>query len=215
MKPIKLGLTNDSWNYLVTKDDNLLGIKRFKTYSKTTEIHILRKDTDFSTFKVNYTSGLSLRGNFDFLLDSEDNLICIKKTRNNFIEVHILSKISYYLKFILHKVTPLLSVNKIWAFCISKNNNDLYCLDKSNESGNLEIFVLSSSSNYTEISNTYTTNLPSCNIRNKFDLNNNDDLVLIKDYKRIGDSKMEVHILSKESSYTKFILQKSLPLNSI
>ena len=109
----------------------------------------------------------------------------------------------------------MLSVNKIWAFCISKNNNDLYCLDKSNESGNLEIFVLSSSSNYTEISNTYTTNLPSCNIRNKFDLNNNDDLVLIKDYKRIGDSKMEIHILSKESSYTKFILQKSLPLNSI
>jgi len=157
--------------------------------------------------------------NWDFVMDSKDNLVAIKKgptTGSGKTEVHRLSAASSYTKFDLQTGTGLDYADENWAFTIDSKDN-LVCVKKKGAVGT-EVHKLSASSNYKKFNLHTRTGLHYTYAgANKgdwdFQMDPQDNLVCILKGPSSGSKKTEVHKLSGASNFKDFNLHTSTALH--
>jgi hypothetical protein len=141
--------TDDSWSFCVANNRDVIGIKRNKTGSGRTEVHVLAADTNYQRFSLQTGTALHPTDeHWDFGLASNRDLYAVRRwnTGTGTTEVHILTSSSNYANFALQTGTALEESNSHWAFAVGPTNRDLYCVKrKHTESETTELLVLSSS----------------------------------------------------------------------
>lgn len=125
-----------------------------------TKVHILDGSDQFQSFLLETVLPIGetdLDSNFqvgDYNGDNRPDLYFIKKQAEGKTEVHILSGVSGYQDFILHKRTPLNSVGEDVEFGLSDYNGDgkldLYCMNKQGVNGT-ELYILDGKAEYCSI----------------------------------------------------------------
>ena len=157
---------NADWEFGLgdfNRDGNLdlFCIKKNKTGTNSTEVHILSGKSNFQSFLLQTGTALHENGDNcqfcvgDYNGDGKPDLFCIIKnnTGSKTTEVHVLSGESNYQKFIFQSGTILHETDYNWEFGISNymgnGKKDLYCVNKSNDRDNCsEIHILDGSKNY-------------------------------------------------------------------
>jgi hypothetical protein len=152
--------TDDTWAFAVghwisgTKPD-LFAIKKSKTGSNSTEVHILSGAADFQGFLLQTGTGLQeTDATFDFAVtdwnaDGRPDLVAIKKSRTSSktTEVHVLSGASNFRKYILHSETALHRTDSAFDFAVAdwtrNGRPDLVAIKKRNTaSGSAEVQIM-------------------------------------------------------------------------
>ena len=162
--PLKEG--DSCWDYCLGDFNHdgcldIFCIKKNKTGSNSTEVHILSGKNEFKTYLLQTgTKQHETNDNYKFLLgdyngDGNLDLYCISKANNGSksTEIHILSGSTYYQSWLLNTGTILHETNDDWDFGVSnyngKGNKDLYCIFKRNENKQCtEVHILDGSNNY-------------------------------------------------------------------
>jgi len=145
------------WDFVVNSKNDLIAIKMGpKTGSKKTEVHRMTASSNYGSYDLQTRTalGYSTHAKWAFVIDSKDNIVCIKKgprTGSKKTEVHRLSASSDYTKFDLQTGTGLeYSTGKgvDWAFTMDSKDN-LVCI-KMGPTGSkkTEVHILTRSSNY-------------------------------------------------------------------
>ena len=145
---------------------------------------------------------------YDFTMASNGDIFFIKKdkTGTNSTELHVLSAVSNYKKFVLHTGTALEETDSRFEFEMN-GNRDMYVIKKDRTGSNkTELHVLSASSGYKGFSKNVATILGETNSRYSFLLAPNKDLFAIK-RSSTGTNSTEVHVMSASSNYSQFSLQ--------
>ena len=140
---------------------DLFCIKKNKTGTKKTEVHILSGQSNFQSFILHTWTELDETDNNskfyvgDYNGDGKLDLFYIKKnkTGTKSTEIHILSGDSEYKEFIMQTTTFLPETDNNWEFGISNyfgnGNKDLYCIERKNENEECSyLHILDSSKNY-------------------------------------------------------------------
>ncbi len=140
---------------------DLYCIKKNKTGTNSTEVHILDGSNNFQSFLLQTGTCLHETGNnFEFGLGDFNNngildLYCIKKydTGNNNTEIHILNGSDNFQSFLYQNKTELFATDDNYSFGISDYNNnghpDIYCIKKFDETTNtFEVHILNGENNY-------------------------------------------------------------------
>ena len=140
---------------------DLFCIRKNKTGTNSTEVHVLSGKNDFKIFILQTGTILHETDNNckfcvgDYNDDGELDLFYIKKktTDSNSTEVHILSGKNLYNSFIMHTRTILHETDDNWEFGISNyvgnGNKDLYCINKRNEKGECtDVHILDGSKHF-------------------------------------------------------------------
>ncbi|OAL03939.1 HET-domain-containing protein [Phaeosphaeriaceae sp. SRC1lsM3a] len=153
--------TDETWTFgmgrwLGGDKPDLFAIKKSKTRTKSTEVHVLCGDMNFQQFILKTDTGLHETGpEFDFVVtdwngDGRPDLVAIKKskTSDKCIEVHVLAGASKYKEFILRAETPLMGGNDLFDFAVAdwtgNGRPDLIAFKKSNTGTNTtELHVMS------------------------------------------------------------------------
>lgn len=159
------------WNFLLNSANDLVVIKKGpETPSSMTEVHVLAAAQSWQQFTLQAATGLHLtastdnHGDWAFLLDGADNLVCIRRpTRTDMsIEVKRLTSGSNYQTFDLEDggaELPHDSENPDvhWVFEIDPAD-DLLCIKEGpiTEEGFTEIHKLSMASDYKTFTMTQT-----------------------------------------------------------
>ena len=151
---------------------DLFCIKKNKTGTNSTEVHILGGESNFQTFLLQTGTALHETGNNckfcvgDFNNDGKLDLfyICKNNTGSKSTEVHILSGKSGYKEFIMQTGTKIQETDDNWEFGISNylgnGNKDLYCINKRNENGKCtDVHILDGSKNFQSFALQTTTKL--------------------------------------------------------
>jgi Ser-tRNA(Ala) deacylase AlaX len=138
-----------------------VAVKKSKTGTNSTEVHILSGASDFKSFILQTGTGLhETDATFEFMMtdwngDGRPDLVAIKKssTGTNSTEVHILSGASNFKSFILQTGTGLHETDSTFQFMMTDWNGDgrpdLVAVEKSNTGTNsTEVHVLSGASNF-------------------------------------------------------------------
>lgn len=202
-------------------------IKKRETDSKMTEVHILSGESNFSQFILQTATALpETDWNWKFLITDTNSikpdLMAINRRGTSapyMTEVHILSGESNYQKFVLQVKTKLEQTDDTWDFGVagwSGNKPDLFAIKKSGTTNKkTEVHILSGDSNYQDFVFQKETALPETYDNFQILIGRRDgqkaDLFAVK--KSDTDSKMtEVHILSGESDFSKYILQTATAL---
>ena len=140
---------------------DLYCIKKNKTGTNSTEVHILDGSNNYQSFLLQTGTCLHETGNnFEFGLGDYNNngtldLYCIKKydTGNNNTEIHILNGSDNFQSFLYQNKTELFATDDNYSFGISDYNNnghpDIYCIKKFDETTNtFEVHILNGENNY-------------------------------------------------------------------
>jgi hypothetical protein len=147
-------LVGDDFDYTIGDWDDrgtpdLIAIKRLRTGTGTTEVHVLTGESGFQTFVLH--TGTPLVGDdFDFALTDWDfdlapDLVAVKRTNTgtNTIEIHIPSRNAQ--SFLLHTGTPLVGDDFKYAFADYNGDHapDLFAIKYQHTgSGRIEVHVL-------------------------------------------------------------------------
>jgi hypothetical protein len=147
--------TEDNFAFAMAENRDLFVIKKSKTGSDTTEVHVLSAASNYQSFSLNTRTALPETGsNFAFAVAPNRDLVAIKKSKTgtNSTEIHILSAASRYQSFSKQTGTILSETGSNFAFAVAPNR-DLIAIKKSETgSDSTEIHILSSSSNYQQFS---------------------------------------------------------------
>jgi len=176
----------EEWEFLLDSASNLVLIKKGpETPSGMTELHKMAATEGWEVFMsppeackppdcmlpetgMHYSSSLSSQGDWTFLLDVEDNLICIRRPTagDQSITVRRLTNSSNYQTFDLEDggaILPHETDDDVhWVFQMDAQNN-LLCIKEGpvTKEGYTEIHRLSETSNYKTFTlNEYSTALP-------------------------------------------------------
>jgi len=147
--PIPIALSEASkFKFLIAPNGDLYAIKVLGTGTGTVELHILSAVSNYQTFitEVGIPLGLSSVPNFDFAIAPNGDLQLIAKshTGSGTVEVHSLSKQSYFQAFSLHTGTELSQVDGPNCQFRVTAEGDLACLKISNTgSHSVEVHSLS------------------------------------------------------------------------
>lgn len=128
----QLDETDETWAFAMGRLDassrpDLFAIKRSRTRSKTTEVHILSGATHFQNFIIRTDTGLhETDASWDFTVtdwngDGRPDLVAIRKSSSSgkCTEVHVLSGASMYKEFILRAETPLFRSDGTFEFAVT------------------------------------------------------------------------------------------------
>ena len=158
--------TEDNFNFCLGDYNNdgfldLYAIKKSRTGTNSTEVHILSGKNNFQSWLMQTGTILhETEDNFNFCLGDYNNdgyldLYAIKKSRTgtNSTEVHVLSGKNNFHSFLLQTGTKLHETDDNWEFGVSnysgKGKNDLYCIKKNNtDTNSTEVHILDGSNNY-------------------------------------------------------------------
>jgi len=145
--------TDDTFAFAMGKWDadskpDLFAIKKSKTGTKSTEVHVLSGASGFKKFILQTGTGLhETDATFDFAItdwnaDGRPDLVAVKKsnTSKNSTEVHVLSGASNYKNFILHSETALHRTDGTFEFAVADwtrdGRLDLVAIKKRNTGSN-------------------------------------------------------------------------------
>jgi len=207
------------WAFVTDSKGNLLAIKKGpKTGSGKTEVHRLTAASNYKKFDLHTATGLHLTDkNWDFVMDSQDNLVCIlkgPKTGSGKTEVHRLSAASNYKQFNLQTGTGLQYADENWAFAMDSKDRLVCILKGPSGSGKTEVHRLTASSNYKSFDLHTATGLDYTNNADwDFAMDSEDNLACILKGPTSGSGKTEVHKLSGSSSFKKFNLHTATALH--
>jgi hypothetical protein len=228
--------TGDDFKFLMAdwnKDGkpDLLAVKKNGTGSNSTELHILSGATNFQKFILQTGTGLheTSTAQFDFALTDWNNdgyldLVAIKKnnTGSKSTEVHILSGKSNFKDFILQTGTALHETDDTFAFAFGDWNRDgrpdLFAIKKSKTgTKTTEVHILSGKNNFSTFLLQTGTALHETDATFDFAVadwtgDGTLDLVAVKK-SNTSTNSTEVHVLSGESSFQKFVLQTGTALH--
>ena len=143
---------------------NIYCIKKNKTGSNSTEIHILSGDNDYQSFIFNKETALhETDDNWNFGVgeynnNGKYNIYCIhkKNTDSKYTEIQILDGNNDYQSFLEPKIitTSLHETDNNWEFLLRDYNHDgnldLYCINKNGENNSTEVIILSGKSKFKE-----------------------------------------------------------------
>ena len=192
--------TGNNFAFAMADNRDLFVIKKSRTGSNSTEVHILSASNNYRSFSLHTGTALHETGNdFDFVVAPNRDLIAIKKsqTGSNSTEIHILSAVSNYQSFTKHTGTALHETGDDFEFAVAPNR-DIIAIKKNNTgSDSTEIHILSASSNYQKFSLHTGTALPETNNRYCFAFSANGELFSIKKNDTATNST-EVSILKLE-----------------
>jgi len=190
------------------------------------EIHILSSKNKYGLAKSAHTS-LHIHDptDWDFLLDSKDNLVCLNKglhTKSGKVELFWFNKRDGYEKLHNQVATPfsvkkwLPETAKQWRFAFNKSDDLIRFMLGDTNSDKMEMDVLSRTSDYASIGKHIVTciqiqdaDLWECMI----DCSNNDALCVYRGAFE-ATSKTELHKLSAASRYQEYNLHASTGLKS-
>lgn len=124
--------TNDSFQFLLTQNRDVVAIKKSGTGTNSTEVHRLSRASKFQSFTLQTGTLLhETDATFQFLMadwnrDGTDDLISIKKsgTGTKSTEVHILSGASNFQSYLLQTGTPLGETDQSTKFLLTDWNGD-------------------------------------------------------------------------------------------
>lgn len=212
------------WAFLMDSRKNLVAVKKGPTTgSGRTEVHRLTASSNYKKYDLQTRTALGITGgNWDFVMDSKNNLVGIlkgPKTGTGTTEVHRLSASSNYLKFDLQTGTALHYTDDNWAFTMDSKDNLVAVLKGPRTgTGMTEVHRMSASSNYKKFDLQTGTGLHYTNTAaNKgewdFQMDPQDNLVCILKGPKSGSGKTEVHKLSGASNFKKFNLHTSTALH--
>lgn len=196
------------FNFLLLSGGDICAIKKERTGTRSTEIHILSKSANYQQFSLQ--TGTCLHetiDNFEFLVDGEQRVYAIKKcaTGTHSTEVHRLS--ADYQSFSLQTGTCLHETAcNVFRFLLGRNG-DLYAIKQLHTgTRSTEVHILSAADNYQRFSLQTGTCLHETDRSFDFLLAPNGDLYALK--KSATDSRStEIHVLSAADNYQKFSLQ--------
>jgi hypothetical protein len=217
------GVCGQQWAFVTDSKRNLVAIKKGpKTGSGKTEVHRLTAASNYKKFDLHTATALHLTdANWDFVMDSKDNLLAIlkgPKTGSGKTEVHRLCAKSNYKKFNLQTGTGLHITNENWAFTIDSKDNLVCVLKGPSGSKKTEVHRLSAASNYNKFNlHTATALHYTYSAANKgdwdFKMDPQDNLVCILKGPTSGSGKTEVHKLKGSSNFKEWKLQTSTALH--
>ena len=88
-----LEMTYDNFEFLLDNSNNIFAIKKNRTGTNSTEVHVLSAASDYQKFMLQTTTCLhETHDDFQFILSRDRHLYAIKKsgTPNNLTEVHVI-----------------------------------------------------------------------------------------------------------------------------
>jgi len=207
--------TGNNFTFEFLHNGDLMAIKKSNTGSKSTEVHILTKASNYTKFRIQTGTALHETGkNFDFSVLPNGDLMAIKKssTGSKSTEVHILSAASNYSKFRLQTGTALHETGDSFEFSVL-SNGDLMAIKKSaTGTKSTEVHILTASSNYSKFRLQTGTALHETGDDFTFSTLPNGDLMAIKKF-NTGTRTTEIHVLSARSNYSQFIVQSGTGLH--
>jgi predicted acylesterase/phospholipase RssA len=215
--------TDATFAYLMTDWDqdgrpDLVAIKKSRTGTSSTEVHILSGSSNFSSFLLQTGTALhETDATFAFLMtdwdgDGVPDLVAIKRrgTGSGSTEVHILSGASNFQQFILQTGTALPETDSSFDFAMADwdrdGRPDLIAIKKSNTgTGSTEVHVLSGASNFQQfILQTGTALHETDNsfgfLTTDWDGDGQPDLVAIQ-RSHTGTCSTEIHVLAGSSNF--------------
>lgn len=173
--------------------DDLVYIK--KKAGGCTEAHILSGTSEYQAFMLHKKLPIEETdeyGDFqlgDYTKDGKADLFYIKKRAHGKTEVHVLSAVSEYTDFKLHKQTSLEETDSSWEFGLSDYDSDgipdLYCIKKQGESNKTEVHVLGGGSDYHDYKLHIATVLDKTDQNFKF---------------LIGDGKFNIYVIKRQGA---------------
>ena len=158
---------DENWEFKIWKSGkgkpDIYCIKKNKTGSNSTEIHILNGNNNYQSFL--FQSGTILHEtdnnwNFeigDYNRNRRPNIYCIhkKNTYSKKIEIDILNGNDNYQSFSSKIITNLNETDNNWEFLLRDYNKDgkfdLYCINKNGENNSTEVKILSGVSGFQDI----------------------------------------------------------------
>jgi len=143
--------TDETFDFVLAPNRDLFCIKKSRTGTGSTELHVLSAAGDYQEFVLQTGTGLhETDETFDFVLAPNRDLVAIKKsgTGTGTTEVHILTAASKYQRFIKQTGTGLHETDETWDFLMAPSRN-LFCIKKSGTgTGTTEVHVLTAASSY-------------------------------------------------------------------
>ncbi|MFG6105296.1 hypothetical protein U2F10_23780 [Leptothoe sp. EHU-05/26/07-4] len=147
--------TDETFEFEVAPNRDIVAIKKSNTGTNRTEVHILSAASNYQQFSLQTGTGLhETDDTFTFAIGANGDLFAIKKsnTGTNRTEVHILSAASNYQQFSLQTGTALHETDETFEFEVAPNR-DIVAIKKSNTGTNrTEVHILSAASNYQQFS---------------------------------------------------------------
>jgi hypothetical protein len=199
--------TDDTFEFAVAPNRDLFAIKKSKTDSQRTEVHVLSADSNYQEWALQTGTALhETDDTFEFAVAPNRDLFAIKKSKTDSqrTEVHILSAASNYQKWVLQTGTALHETDGTFAFAVAPNR-DLFAIKKSKtDSDSTEVHVLSADSSYQEWALQTKTPLPKTDDTFEFAVADNRDLFAIAKSKTDSNST-EVHVLSADKDYQEWV----------
>jgi len=206
--------TDDTFSIFVGPSDDVFAIKRSKTGSKSTEVHVLSAASTYQKYILQTGTALGESGaETDFAIASNRDLFIFpkSKTGSKKTEVHILSAESGYKKFTLQTGTALHETDASVSFAVAPNRDVFVFMRSKTGSKSTEVHVLSAESNYQKFSLQTGTGLHETDATFEFAVASNRDVFAFKRSKT-GSKTTEVHVLSAASGYKSFVLQTGTAL---
>ncbi len=211
-------------------EPDLFAIKKSRTGTKSTEIHVLNGANKFKSFLLHTGTALhETSSNFEFLLgdynnDRKPDLYAIKKSRTGTksTEIHILNGADNFQSFLLQTGTALHETSSNFEFALGHYNNDykpdLYAI-KKNRTGtkSTEIHVLNGANNFKSFLLQTGTALHETSSNFEFvvgyyNYDRKPDLYAIKK-NRTGTKSTEIHILNGANNFQSFLKQTGTVLH--
>ena len=144
--------TGDNWQFLVAVNRDIYAIKKSKTGTNKTEVHILSAIHNYQQYSLEKGTILNETGaNWTFALADNNDLIGIMKsdTVSKMTEVHILDHSTNYQSYKLEHATTLHEVGDNFSFLISKNL-ELFAIKENNTgTATTEVHIMNPATKYT------------------------------------------------------------------
>ena len=173
-----LPATDESWQFTPYDGGGVVGdfywgdgIAAINTNSKdikctadngcTTELHVLNKNTQYTTYKFQTKTALHPTNSSWSFATENGYLLAITRTGAMGTEVHKLNKKSGYRDFVYHTATTLGQTDSDWEFGVLGRSGDIAAIKKHSDenSGLLEIKIITQASFYKNIARTIKTDI--------------------------------------------------------
>lgn len=190
--------TDESFQFALAQNRDLFIIKQRATGTKRTELHVLSAASRYQRYILQLGTALGETGStVKFLVASNRDLFAIlqSQTGTGTTEVHVLSAVSQYQRFIMQTGTALHPTDSTFQFALAPNR-DLYVIKQSRTgTQSTEVHVLSSASNYRQFSLHTGTALQETGSSVQFQLSARKQLYTFLQ-RNTGTHTTEVHVLN-------------------
>ncbi|MBB5020038.1 hypothetical protein HNQ59_003346 [Chitinivorax tropicus] len=196
-------------------DRDLVAIKKTRTGTNSTEIHILDAQSGYQQFNLQTGTALHETGtNFAFGVLPNSDIVAIKKsdTGTRSTEIHILNARTGYRSFNLQTGTALHETGDNFDFAVLPNRDVMAIKKSQTGTGSTEVHILDAGSNYRRFKLQTGTALHETGSNFVFNVLANGDIMAVKK-SMTGTNTTEVYVLSASSGYRRFNQQTGTALH--